>query len=300
MRVFLTGATGFVGTAVARELRGAEHSVLGLARNDAAAAALAAEGVDAHRGELTDLESLAAGARACDGVIHCAFIHDFSRFMENMEIDRRAVEAMIDALAGSAKPFILTSGIAMVAPGRVATEADPPTDFGRGATETFAREAASRGVRTIVMRLPPSVHGNGDHGFVPRLIGIARDKNVSAYVGDGANRWAAGHRLDAARLYRRALEKAPAGTVLHAVGDEGVPTREIAAAIGRGLGLPVESRTTEAAPDHFGFLGTFFGMDIAASNRATQAELGWSPREPGLLADLGRGTYFDAQVAHAG
>lgn len=289
MRIFVTGATGFVGTAVVRELKGAGHSVLGMARSDAGAAALAAQGVDVHRGELTDLDSLVAGAKACDGVAHLAFIHDFSRFMENIEIDRRAVEAMLDALQGSGRPFVLTSGIAMIAPGSVATEDDAAPDQGRGATEHLVRAAADRGVRTSVVRLPPITHDVGDGGFLGRLIQIARERSVSAYVGEGGSRWPAGHRADAARIYRLALEKGEAGAVYQAVAEEGLPTRDIAAAIGEALGLPIASVPAEQAAEHFGFLGGFMALDLPASSALTRERLGWRPTHAGLLADIAAG-----------
>jgi nucleoside-diphosphate-sugar epimerase len=286
MRVFLTGATGYVATAIAAELKGAGHTVLGLARTDEGAAALAARGVEPHRGELADHASLIAGAAACDGVIHCAFIHDFSRVVENAEIERAAVEAMLASLEGSDKPFIATSGVAMLTDGRVATEQDRPAPFARGATEALLREAAAHGIRTAVVRLPPSTHGQGDRGFTPHLIDIARAKGVAAYIGEGANRWAGGRRADAARLYRLALEKGAAGAVYHAIGDEGVPTRDIAAAIGRRVGVPVVSKPAEEAEDHFGWIGIFFAMEMSASSAWTQEALGWRPTPPGLLADI--------------
>jgi nucleoside-diphosphate-sugar epimerase len=297
MRIFLTGATGFVGTAVARELIAAGHQVLGQARSDAAAQTLAQRGIDVHRGDLEDPASFVAGAQACDGVVHTAFIHDFSRFAENMAIEQRAVVAMLDALEGSNKPLIITSGVALLAPGTVVTEATPAARQGRGETEHLVLEAAQRGIRTSVVRLPPTTHGDGDHGFTPRLIEIAREKGVAAYISDGANCWAAGHRLDAARIYRLALEKGEPGGVYHAIGDEGVPTRDIAAVIGRRLGVPVVSKTPEEAGEHFGWLGAFFGLDVRASSALTQAKLRWRPQQPGLIADLDRPAYFEAPVA---
>jgi nucleoside-diphosphate-sugar epimerase len=295
MRVFLTGATGFVGSAVLRELKGAGHTVLGVARNDEAAAKLAGWGVEAHRADLSDPASFAAGAAACEAVVHCAFIHDFSRFVENMQIEQVAVNAMLDALAGSNRPFVITSGIALLAPGELVTEAHRGPRQGRGETEAIVLEAAARGIRTGVVRLPPSVHGDGDHGFVPRLIDIAREKGVSAHIGDGANRWAAVHRLDAARLYRLALEVGAGGSVYHAIGDTGVPTRDIAGVIARRLGVPLVSKPPAEAADHFGFLGAFFGLDVIASSESTQETLGWRAREPGLIPDLDRPAYFDGQ-----
>ncbi len=299
MRVFLTGATGYIATAVAAELLGAGHTVLGLARTGEGAGALAARGVEPHRGELEDHASLIAGAAACDGVIHTAFIHDFSRFMENAEIERQAVEAMLGALAGSGKPFVATSGVAMLAQGRLATEEDRPAPTGRGATEAVVREAAGRGVRSAIVRLPPSTHGQGDRGFVPHLFDIARQKAVAAYVGAGANRWAGGRRADAARLFRLALENGAAGATYHAVGDEGVPTRDIAAAIGRRAGVPVVSKPPEEAAGHFGWIGMFFGLDMAASSAWTQAALGWRPTPPGLLADIEGPNYDGASSKYA-
>ncbi len=298
MRVFVTGATGFVGSAVVQELIGAGHQVLGLARSDAAAASLAAAGAEAHRGELSDTESLAAGARACEGVIHTAFIHDFSNYSAACETDRRAIEALGAALAGSGRPFVVTSGIGLLTPGRLGTEDDPadPSSAGspRVPSEGAALAMASRGVRVSVVRLPPSVHGDGDHGFVPAFIGIARAKGVAAYVGDGLNRWPAVHRLDAAHLYRLALEKGPAGARFHGVADEGVPVRDIADVIGRRLNMPVVAKSPEEAADHFGWLGRFIGMDCPASSTRTQEQLGWRPRQPGLIPDVDRAGYFEA------
>jgi nucleoside-diphosphate-sugar epimerase len=295
MRVFLTGATGYVATAIAEELLGAGHTVLGVARTDEGARALAGRGVEAHRGELADHASLVAGAGACDGVIHTAFIHDFSRFAENAEIETAAVEAMLTALAGSGKPFIATSGVAMLAPdGALATEDDHPPPVMRGATEAVVRAAADTGVRTAIVRLAPSTHGPGDRGFVPHLMDIAREKGVAAYVGEGANRWAGGRRADAARLYRLALENGRPGATYHAIGDEAVPTRDIAAAIGRAVGAPAASVAPEEASAHFGWIGMFFGLEMAASSAKTQAELGWRPTEPGLIADIEGPDYAEA------
>jgi len=286
MRVFLTGATGFIGTAVSAELIGAGHTVLGVARTDEAARTLASRGVEPHRGDLTDPSSFVAGARACDAVIQCAFIHDFSRFAENMEIEKTTVVAMLDALAGSGKPFVITSGVAMLAPGRVATEEDRPQRQGRGETEALVREAADRGLRTAVIRLPPITHDSGDGGFLPPLVSVAREKGVAAYVGDGANRWPAGHRLDAARLYRLALETGEPGAAYHAVGDEGVAARDIAAAIGRRLELPTASLGPDEAVGHFGWLGMFAAIDMPASSERTQQRLGWRPTHARLIEDI--------------
>ena len=286
MRVFLTGATGFIGTAVARELIGAGHSVLGVARTDAAASALASRGVEPHRGELTDHASFIAGAKACDATIHCAFIHDFSRFAENIEIEQQTVAAMLDALEGSGKPFVATSGMALLAPGKVATEDDQAVAQGRGLTETMVREAASRGLRSAVIRLPPITHEDGDGGFLPPLVAIAQEKGVAAYIGDGANRWPAGNRADAASLYRLALEKGGPGAAYHAIGDEGVATRDIATAIGKRLDLPVVSLPPEQAGEHFGWLGMFAAVDIPGSSRLTQERLGWRPTHKRLIEDI--------------
>ena len=290
MRVFLTGATGFIGTAVAQELIAHGHTVLGVARTDEAAKTLAARGVEPHRGDLTDHASFIAGAKACDGVIHCAFIHDFSKFMENIEIEKATVRAMLGALEGSGKPLITTSGIAMLAPGRTATEADDAARQGRGETEGMVRDAAGKGIKTAVIRLPPITHEDGDGGFLGPLVGIAKEKGKAAYVGDGANRWPAGNRADAAVLYRLALEKGEPGSAYHAVGDEGVPARDIAGAIGKRLGLPVDSVTPDDAMAHFGFLGMFAAVDMPASSRLTQEKLGWKPTHTGLLEDIATGS----------
>lgn len=303
MKVFVTGATGYVGSAIVRELLGAGHQVLGLVRSDTNAKLLAATSAEVHRGSLDDLDSLRSGAAASDGVIHTAFKHDFSNFAQAAQADLQAVETIGDVLEGSGKPFVVTSGIlllASLAPGRLGTEedvADPGSVAPRIASENAAFALAKRGVRSSVVRLSPSVHGEGDHGFVPTLISIARAKGVSAYPGDGSNRWPAVHRLDAAHLFRLALEKASAGSMLHAVADGGLPVREIAGVIGRRLNVPVDSIPVEEVGAHFGFLGGFFSLDSPASSALTQQRLGWHPEQPGLLADLDGDYYFTDEAS---
>jgi len=294
MRVFVTGATGFIGTAVVRELIDAGHQVLGLARSDAGAKSLITAGAQVHRGSLEDLESLRSGAAAADGVIHTAFIHDFSNYGPAAEADRHAIETLGAALAGSDRPLIVTSGTLLVQrQGSLATEKDAHNPSFPRKSEEAALALAARGGHASVLRLPPSVHGNGDHGFVPRLISIAREKGVSAYIGDGLNRWPAVHRLDAAHLYRLVLEKGPSGASYHGVADEGVATREIAEAIGHGLNVPVVGKSSEEAADHFGWIARFFGIDGPASSAQTQERLGWRPVKPGLIADLNAEHYFE-------
>jgi len=294
MRVFVTGATGFIGSAVVKELIGAGHQVLGLARSEAKAAALRAAGAEVHEGALEDIESLKSGAAQSDGIIHLAFIHDFSKFAENGQIDRRAIEAMGDVLENTRKPFVVTSGVGLLAPGRLATENDVARS-GHGiprVSEAAGLAFASRGVRAIAVRLPQVHGGEGKAGFVGYLYEIARQKGVSAYVGEGTDRWAAAHRLDVARLYRLALEKGAAGAAYHAVGDEGVPMRDIAEVIGRQLNVSAAAITLEDAGAHFGWLAMFAGLDMPASSALTQQQLGWTPREIGLIADIGRPGYF--------
>lgn len=296
MRVFITGGTGFIGSAIVQELLKAGHQVLGLARSDASAKALAAAGAEVHRGDLQDLDSLRRGAASSEGVIHNGFIHDFARFKEVCEADRRAIEALGGELAGSNRPFVVTSGTALISPGRLATENDTSgvdsSVLPRVATEEAATSLAERGVRVSLVRLSPSVHGDGDHGFVPMLIAMAREKGVSAYVGDGSNRWNAVHRLDAARLFRLALEKAPAGARLHAVAEQGVVFRELAEVIGKHLHLPVVARSKEEAASHFGWFTHFASLDCPASSQLTQERFGWRPAQPSLIEDLERGSYF--------
>jgi len=298
MRIFVTGASGFVGSATVRELIGAGHQVLGLARSEPAARSVAAAGAEVHRGDVADLDSLRRGAAAADGIIHTAFIHDFTGdFKAACETDRRAIETLGAALAGSPRPLIITSGTGLLATGRLAVETDRqpsgPDAFPRVASEEAAEAVASRGVRVAVMRLPPSVHGEGDHGFVPLLIDLARKKSAAAYIGDGANRWPAVHRIDAARLYRLVLESefAP-GTRFHAVAEEAVPFRSIAEVIGRRLGVPVVGKSPAEAAEHFGWFAHFAALDAPASSQRTREQLAWRPEQPGLITDLDQSAYF--------
>jgi nucleoside-diphosphate-sugar epimerase len=300
MRVFVTGATGYIGSAIVRELLDAGHHVVGLARSDQAAASLTAAGAEVHRGALEDLDSLRTGAAASDGVIHAGFnnISESASFVDSTREDRRAIETIGDALAGSGRPFVVTSATGLLMAGHVVTE-DDPADPGslaalRIPSEEAALSLAPRGVRVSVLRLPPSVHSAGDkRGFIPAIIAADRAKGISAYVGDGSNRWAAVHRLDAARLFRLALEAAPAGSRLHAAGDEGVPLREVAEVIGRHLNLPVTGISREEADGHFGFLAGFVSLDAPASSARTEKLLDWRPTHPGLIADLEEGHYFN-------
>jgi nucleoside-diphosphate-sugar epimerase len=290
MKIFVTGASGWIGSAVIPELLANGHRVLGLARSDASASRVKALGAEVQRGELADLRSLKEGAAASDGVIHLGFVHDFSNLEASIGIDRKAIDAFGEALAGTDKPFCIASGTMMVAPGQLATEEATARDnpFPRHANALATLELAKRGVRSIVMRLPPTVHGKGDHGFIKFIVDIARKTGVSGYPGDGANRWNAVHRLDAARLFRLAIEKAPAGSILHAVAEEAITSRRIAEVIGEKLRLPVKS----VAAEHFDWIGRFFSMDQAASSALTRQRMGWTPTQPGLIEDLEQGHYF--------
>jgi len=302
MRVFVTGASGWIGSAVVPELIGAGHQVVGLARSDASAAALTAAGAEVQRGTIDDLDSLRRGAAAADGVIHLAFKHDIAfsgDFQGAAAADRSAIETFGEALAGTDTPFVIASGTLGLLPGQVATESDGH-DSGTGplggnprmVNAELTLALAARGVRSSVMRLPPTVHGDGDNGFIPTVISVARARGVSAYIGDGSNRWPAVHRLDAAHLFRLALEKAPAGSTLHAIADQGVPIHDVAEVIGRHLDLPVVAITPDAAAEHFTWLATFLALDSPASSTLTRELLGWEPTHIGLIEDLDQGHYF--------
>jgi len=297
MRIFVTGATGFIGSAIVQELIGAGYKVLGLSRNDVSAKALAKLKVEAHQGDLKDTNSLAAGAKACDGVIHTAFLQDFSDMAGNSETDRRAVEAMGVALAGSNRPFVIASPAAVVMPGKPATEDAAGSPQGLGAARVPSEEAmialASKGVRTSIVRLSSAVHDREKQGLVSMMISLAKEKGVSAYANDGLNRWATVHRLDAAHLFRLALEKGSAGARYHAVGEEGVSLRDIARSIAQHLHLPIVAKSSQEVAEYFGWLAHFVGADLPASSVQTQKLLGWRPTHPGLLADLDRASAFE-------
>jgi nucleoside-diphosphate-sugar epimerase len=293
MRIFVTGATGFVGSAIVQELLSAGHTVLGLTRSESGRRQLEAVGADVHRGSLEDLGSLQAGAQAADAVIHTAFNHDFSRFAENCANDRLVIDALGMALKGSDRPMVVTAVLAGLAPGRVAVESDQASPAFPRASDLAAAALAAQGVRVTAVRLPPSTHGEGDTiGFVPTMIDLARKTGVSAYVGDGQNRWPAVHRRDAARLYRMAIEQGVEQGPFHAVDDEGVPVKQIAEVIARRLGVPLVSLSENEVAGHFGWQAKFAGMDAASSSAHTRSVLGWVPTQPGLLEDIDGPAYF--------
>jgi nucleoside-diphosphate-sugar epimerase len=298
MHVFVTGATGWIGSAVVDELHDAGHEVTGLARSDDSAAALEKKGARVHRGDLDDLPGIRAGAAGAEAVVHLANKHDWADPAGSDRAERGAVETMLDALAGTGRPIVVANGLSGLVEGRPATEADPSPAVGpgsdRGGSENLTLDHAERGVRSMVVRFAPSVHGAGDWGFVAFLTAAAKERGVSGYIGDGSTTWSAAHRTDAARLVRLGLEAAPAGSRLHAVAEEAVSTRDIAEAIGRSLGLPVESIAPEEAAEHFGFIGGFFGMDMAASSARTRELTGWTPTGPTLVEDILAGAYAGA------
>ena len=295
MRVFVTGASGWIGSAVTDELLAHDHKVIGLARSDDAAAALEAKGVTAHRGSLDDLDSLASAAAAADGVIHLAFKHDFTDFAGAGRSEHAAVQRMLDTLKGSARPFLLASGLASDVTGRPLTEDDTSPHNGadsmRGGSENLALSYADHGVRPVALRFAPTVHGKGDHGFTAILTKIANERGAAGYIDDGSTRWAAVHRSDAARMVRLALDKAPAGARMHAVAEQGLRSRDIAAAIGDYLGLPTVPVARGDAEAHFGWIGALFAMDLTALSARTQELLGWTPSGPTLFEDIAAGAY---------
>ncbi len=304
MRLFVTGASGWIGSAVVAELLAHDHELLGLARSDASAEAISALGAEVRRGEITDLGVLHAAAQECDGVVHLAFRHDVAfsgDFEAAVASDHAAIETIGDALAGTDKPLAIASGLAGLRSGRIATEDDRPEPTpgagGRIINERTALALAERGVRSMSVRFAPTVHGTGDHGFIALIAAADREHGAAAYIGDGENRWAAVHVTDAARLVRLGIERAPAGAVLHAAGEEGIPFRQIAEAIGRRLGLPTTSLPAEQAAQHFGFLGAFVGVDAPASSTKTRELLGWEPTGPGLIDDITAGAYDPVLVA---
>lgn len=294
MRVFVTGATGFIGSALLPILQQAGHQVLGLARSEEAAQTLAKAGLEVHRGSLDDLESLRRGAAAAEGVIHLGFVHDFSRFAAAAETDKRAIEALGDALAGTNRPLVTTSGVmGLNAPGRLATEHDTHLPVSPRVTDAVTQAQVAKGVRASVVRLAPLVHDSSYCGFVDMFIQAARQKGTAVYVGEGQNRWAAVHRLDTAQLFRLVLERGVAGGTYHGVADEGLPMRELMTRISHGLRLPVASKSPEEAADYLGVIAPFISIDGPASSALTQQQLGWQPSQPGILADLAQGQYFN-------
>lgn len=295
MRVFVTGATGFVGSAVVNELLKAKHEVIGFARSEESEKKLLALGVRPHRGDITDLESVRAGAKQANAVIHTAFNHDFSKFKENCENDQRLIDAVADVLRGSNRSFVITSGTALAGQGQMSNEDSVPVTVEgvpRILTEVAATKAAESGVNVNIVRLPPTVHGDGDHGFVSRIIEISKERGAAAYIGNGENLWPAVHRLDAAKIYKLALDKAIPGARYHAVAEEGIPFKKIAEVVGRKLGLPVKSLTKEEAAAHFTWFVHFASFNAPSSSRKTRELLGWKPEHVDLLTDLEKGTYF--------
>lgn len=295
MRVFVTGASGFVGTAVVKQLLQAGHRVVGLVRSEEAAKRLQKDGVETHTGNLDQPETIVAGLKDCDAVIHTAFNHDFSKFKENCELDRKVILALGDALAGSDRPLVITSGIGLLSAGRLITEDDQPADSAiipRAASEEAARAVAAKGVKAYIVRLPPTVHDKGDHGFVPMIIGMAKEKGESVYIEDGQNHWPAVHRFDAANVYKLIVEKQPTQQVYHAVAEEGIAFKQIAEAIGKGLNVPAVSKNAAEAEKHFTWFTYFAKMNCRASSQQTRDKLSWTPTGNSLMQDLVPGIYF--------